>query len=186
MRHAANKSGIPDHLINTMAAIMSGQEMGQERIPFHAKEVYQEQEEIGWQNMTRGRIPLRWGEVRRANPTGKKDPEKRWRTALIKITLRWTHERWLLRCQLYQEPEEELELQGIFKECSECWETRRTRGLHQTDAYMKGASQAPKILKGKDYLREWLKTRRIAEEAYRRYRPDKTQPTLHRWLVHRE
>ena len=109
-----------------------------------------------------------------ANSKGRTDTEKRWRTALIKIILRWTNERWLLRCQLYQELEEDMELQEIFEECSNWWESRETRGLHQSDAYMRGASQVPKILMGKDYLREWLKTRRIAEEAYRRYRPDKT------------
>ena len=123
MRHTANRKGVPDHLINTLTAVMSGLEPEWERIPFHAREIYKEQETIGWLNMTRGRISSRWGEVRKTNSEGKKDPEKRWRAALIKIILGWTHEKWLLRCQLYKEPEEDLELQEIFAECSEWWES---------------------------------------------------------------
>ena len=122
----------------------------------------------------------------KANSRGKMDTERRWWTTVIKIILGWTHEKWLLRCQLFQEPEEDLELQEIFEECSEWWETRETRGLHQSDSYLRGLRQAPRITQGKVYLREWMRTRRIAEEAYRRYKPGKTQPTLHRWLVHRK
>ena len=36
-RNLANRSGAQDHLINTLAAIMEGQAIEQERIPFHAR-----------------------------------------------------------------------------------------------------------------------------------------------------
>ena len=36
----------------------------------------------------------------------------------------------------------------------------------------------------RDYLREWLRTREITEEAYKRCVPRGNQPNLDRWLVH--
>ena len=46
---------------------------------------------------------------------------------------------------MYQDPEEDLELQELFNECSEWWEKRETRGIHRSDSYLRGANQAPRI-----------------------------------------
>ena len=35
-------------------------------------------------------------------------------------------------------------------------------------------------------LREWIRTREIADESYDRYVATTNQPTLHRWLVHKK
>ena len=185
LRHLANGSGFPDHLINTIATIMEGKTIEIEKMPLHARYIYRKQENIGWRHMIKGRISHRWGEVRTVDSNGRKDTERRWRTKAIKLILRWTHEKWVLRCTLYQDPEKDLELQELYEACSEWWTARDIKGLLQTDAYLRNPKQAPRTKQSKDFLREWMRTREIAEEAYRRYRPDETQPTLHRWLVHK-
>ena len=43
MRHRANARGAPDHLINTMARVMTGKGANMEKIPTHARRVYKNQ-----------------------------------------------------------------------------------------------------------------------------------------------
>ena len=43
MRHRATARGVPDHLINTMARVMTGQGANMEKIPTHARRVYKNQ-----------------------------------------------------------------------------------------------------------------------------------------------
>ena len=133
--------------------------------------------------MTKGRISLRWGEVMEADSKGKTGTKRRWQTKVIEIILRWMHDKWMIRCKLYQKPEKDLELQELYNECLEWWDARDTKGFLQTDAYLKSPRQAPRINQSKEHLREWIRTRRIAKEAYTRYKPNKKQPTLHKWLV---
>ena len=63
------------------------------------------------------------------------------------------------------------------------WGSRETKRLMQGDARLGNPRQRPRREHSKDYLREWLRTRGVAEEVYSRYKSNETQPTLHRWLV---
>ena len=138
---------------------------------------------MGWKKMALGRITQKWSEVRKMGSRGKMETGRRWRTKVIKIILNWLHEKWIIRCQMYQKPEEDLEHKAIYEECIQWWETRETKGLTCGDAYLRNPRQGLRREQSKDYLREWLRTREVAEEAYSRYMPKETQPTLHRWLV---
>ena len=184
-RHLASKYGFPDLMVNTVAKLMEGETIREEQIPSHAREVYRDQETIGWRNMTVGRISLRWSELKTTDYRGRLETDRRWRTRAIKTILGWTHDKWLLRCQLFQDPGMDHEHQALYKECKRWWETKMKRGLHKTDAHLRNYRQEPRMVHSKDYMREWLRTREIAETAYARYAPRETQPTLHRWLVHK-
>ena len=48
MRHSARASGMPDHLVNTIADAMIAKDIKTEDAPAHAKAIYEEQKEIGW------------------------------------------------------------------------------------------------------------------------------------------
>ena len=102
------------------------------------------------------------------------------------MIMRWTHDKWLLRCQMFQDPGMDHEHQALYEECKKWWETRMKKGLHRSDAHLRNPRQEPRLAHSKDYMREWLRTREIAETAYARYAPRETQPTLHRWLVHKQ
>ena len=133
--------------------------------------------------MTLGRITQRWSEIRRMDAKKKAGPGKKWRTKVIKIILGWLHDKWIMRCDIYQDPERDLEQEALYEECVQWWRARETRELMRGDAHLRNPRQQPRREHSKDCLREWIRTRRIAEEVHQRCRPDKTQPTLHRWLV---
>ena len=54
--HLANRNGLPDHMINTIATLMEGKEIDWGSVLRHARRVYEDQEGIGWRNMTFGRM----------------------------------------------------------------------------------------------------------------------------------
>ena len=79
-RHLANRNGLPDHMVNAIANLMEGKEIDWGSVPRHARRVYKEQDEIGWRNMTLGRITQRWSKVRQIDAKKKAGPGKKWRT----------------------------------------------------------------------------------------------------------
>ena len=74
----------------------------------------------------------------------------------------------------------------LLERCRKWWLLRREKRLLQMDMHLTLAKSEPQTTHSTDYLREWLRTRIIAEKAYKRYRPGNDQPTLHRWLVRKE
>ena len=167
-----------------VAEIMEGRGINNVNIPKDSRKVYEEQTRIGWRNMSLGRITRRWSEVRKADGSGRMRTGKQWRANAIKVILGWLYEKWNIRCRMCQEPGEDFEHRAMLDECMLWWNSRETIGLMRGDAHLRNQRQKPRQDHSKDYLREWLRTRRIAEEAYGRYAPNETQPTLHRWLVH--
>ena len=61
--------------------------------------------------------------------------------------------------------------------------TRDEKGLLKMDIHLKNDKCEPKVNHSSYYLREWMRTREIAEKAYMRYKPMENQPTIHKWLV---
>ena len=92
-RHLAHRSGLPDHMINTIAIVMKGRKMDEDIIPQHAKNVYNEQTRIGWRNMIMGRISYQWSKVKTKDCKGRLETGKRWCIWAIKVILGWLHEK---------------------------------------------------------------------------------------------
>ena len=86
---------------------------------------------------------------------------------------------------MYQDLDVDLDQQILLERCMEWW-NRETKGLQRGDAHLRNPKQEQRTSHSKNSLREWLQTREITEEAYMRYTPRETQPTLHRWLVHKQ
>ena len=183
-RHLAHKNGFPDHMIKMIVEVMEGRGIDDVNIPRDARKIYEEQTRIGWRNMSLGRITRKWSEIRKTDSSGRMRTGKRWRAQAITVILGWLYEKWNIRCRMCQEPGEDFEHKAILEECMLWWGSRETIGLMRGDAHLRNQRQKPRQKHNKEYLREWLRTRKIAKEAYGRYAPNETQPTLHRWLVH--
>lgn len=185
MRHKARADGMPDHMVNTTAHVLSGREIMTEDVPRHAREVYREQEEIGWTNYARGRLAERWAELRTTDAKGVLEIETKWRVKATKRILLWTSKKWALRCRKCATPEANHETRILLEQCRTWWEERDNKSLLQVDKHLVENKQEPKEWHSADYLRAWIRNRTLAEHAYMRYRPGRSQPTLHRWLVQR-
>ena len=145
-QHLAHRSGLPDHMINTIAIVMKGRKMDEDIIPQHAKNVYNEQTRVGWRNMIMGRISYRWSKVKTKDCKGRLETGKLWCIRAIKVILGWLHEKWILRCQMYQEPGEDLEHKALYEKCMEWWRAREIKGLLRGGAHLRNHRQKPRSL----------------------------------------
>ena len=87
---------------------------------------------------------------------------------------------------MVKSPEAEYDHGKLLERCRNWWMHKSEKGLLQMDVHLTRERQEPRTTHSTDYLREWLRTRIIAEKAFQRYRPGHDQPTLHRWLVRKE
>ena len=70
MRHKSHAQGAPDHLIDTIARVMTGKTMEGSEIPSHARRVYKIQQGIGWSHFHRGRIATSWSATKTTDSGG--------------------------------------------------------------------------------------------------------------------
>ena len=117
---------------------------------------------------------------------GRLRPDERWRTGITRVIIQWLLRKWLLRCKMVKNPEERYQRVELLNKCQEWWADRKNKCLLNVDSYLVQDRQEPKEHQTDDYLREWMRVRENAENAFRRYQPGKDQPTIHRWLVRKE
>ena len=113
---------MPDYMIDTTANVFEGIQTSPDRIPIHARNIYEQQSRVGWKNYSRGRIVREWGGLRTTNSKGILEIESRWRAKIIKIILKWLHRKWILRCEMCSGPEAKYEHKDILEECLKWWE----------------------------------------------------------------
>ena len=186
MRHRARAQGAPDHLVNVITQVMAGKQEGEGKIPRHARPVHEIQKEIGWDHFRRGRIAKSWSKVKTTDSDGRLRPDERWRTGITRVILQWLLQKWILRCEMIRTPEAEHDHGALLEICQRWWTLRGSKRLLRIDMHLTHDHLEPQAAHSTDYLREWLRTRTLAENAFKRYRPGKDQPTLHRWLVRKE
>ena len=85
--HKENTEGIPDHMINAKADVIIGKQVSHKKLPRYARQVHDEQEELGWANHIRVMIVKRWSEVKNTNVKVILDMDSRWTTKMIKWVL---------------------------------------------------------------------------------------------------
>ena len=186
MRHRARAQGAPDHLVNVITQVMAGKQEGEGKIPRHARPVHEIQKEIGWDHFRRGRIAKSWSKVKTTDSDGRLRPDERWRTGITRVILQWLLQKWILRCEMIRTPEAEHDHGALLEICQRWWTLRGSKRLLRIDMHLTHDHLEPQAAHSTDYLREWLRTRTLAENAFKRYRPGKDQPTLHRWLIRKE
>ena len=117
---------------------------------------------------------------------GRLRPDERGRTGITRVIIQWLLRKWLLRCEMVKNPEERYQRVELLNKCQEWWADRKNKRLLNVDSYLVQDRHEPNEHQTDDYLREWMRVRENAENAFRRYRPGKDQPNIHRWLVRKE
>ena len=165
---------------------MTGDHSSANNPPRFATCIYREQGKIGWNNFLRGRITKKWSQIKTTDSNGRLQPDSRWRSQMIRIILQWTLRKWELRCRLCAGPDAMAERDQLYAQCMNWWENKGDVHLLNADSHLKRERWKPSTTSSPDQMRLWLQARITAERAYKRYRPMKNQPSIHRWLVRKE
>ena len=109
-------------------------------------------------------------------------PAMEYLTKISTIILGWLGEKWKLRCELANSPENTPEKRREFTKCMQMWERRDEVIVLHSDRKLFGDEHEPKEQWSLDFLRAWSRTRELAIAEYKSYSPSRTQPTIRKWL----